>query len=232
MIFRGLEPVTLIDFPGHIATVLFTGGCNFRCPFCHNAALVLAPETLPRYEETDVLRLLEQRFGLVDGVVVSGGEPTLQAGLAGFLRQVRQLGLAIKLDTNGSRPNVLRALLDEGLLDYVAMDVKAPPEKYARLAGLPGLNLKEVEQSIALLRESEVACEFRTTVIPDWLVEEDVTEIACWLQGAKQFVIQQFRPQHTLDLSLEHAVPYPKQQFQAMADHASQWVGHVTVRGS
>lgn len=231
MIFRGLEPVSL-EFPGHVASVLFVGGCNFRCPFCHNASLVLAPDSLPRLEAADALQFLEQRAGWVDGLVVTGGEPTLQAGLAEFLRQVKRLGLAVKLDTNGSRPQVLRELLSEGLVDYVAMDVKAPPQKYPVLTGVPDLDCKCVAQSAAVLREGRVAYEFRTTLVPGLLLEQDVESIARWIAPASRYVLQQFRPLHTLDRALEKAVPYPRERLLAMLERVDRGRGWVSMRGA
>ncbi len=231
MIFCGWEPVSLIEFPDHISAVLFTGGCNFRCPFCHNVSLVLAPETQTRLPAAQVLQGLEQRRGLVDGVVVTGGEPTLHGGLVSFLRQVRRSGWAIKLDTNGSRPAVLRCLLDEQLVDYVAMDIKAPPGKYPLLAGTPAVNLRDIEQSIAMLQGGQVACEFRTTLVPGLLGEQDVEAIGRWIAGAKRYVLQQFRPGPTLSPELAQAVPYPMEYLQSLAGRMEMYFKEVIVRG-
>jgi pyruvate formate lyase activating enzyme len=256
---------SLIDYPDHIATILFVGGCNFRCPPCHNARLVLRPGEIPDISTDEVWAFLSRRAGLVDGVVVSGGEPTLQSDLAPFLRQVREQGSAgqsssklpalvpegdtakarspqvqergsdvrldVKLDTNGYRPDVLATLLDEGLVDYVAMDVKAPPYKYPLLAGRADLDLTRLEQSLSLLRDGEIPYEFRTTIVPGLLDEEDVEEIARWIAGAERYVLQQFRPLHTLDPALEALSPCPVERLQAMARRAGRWVTRVTVRG-
>jgi pyruvate formate lyase activating enzyme len=228
---------SLIDYTDHIATVLFVGGCNFRCPPCHNADLVLHPAEVPDLSIKEVRAFLARRAGLVDGVVISGGEPTLQSDLVPLLRQVRGWGagarLDIKLDTNGYRPDVLAALLDEGLVDYVAMDVKAPPQKYPLLAGraVDGLDLARLERSLSLLRDGDIPYEFRTTVVPGWLDEGDVEEIARWISGAERYVLQQFRPLHTLDPALEALSPYPVEQLQAMARRAHRWVNQVAVRG-
>ncbi|MEA3339006.1 MAG: anaerobic ribonucleoside-triphosphate reductase activating protein [Chloroflexota bacterium] len=232
MEIKGWIKTSLIDYPEHIATVLFTGGCDFRCPMCHNADLVLRPGELPTLPLEEVWEFLSRRAGLVDGVVITGGEPTLQPDLPSFLRQARALELDIKLDTNGHNPDILESLLDEELVDYVAMDVKAPPAKYPRLAGRPDLDLQRVERSVALLRGSGVPCEFRTTIVPGLLTEEDVEEIARWIAGAERYVLQQFRPLGALDPSLEKATPYPVERLQAMAERAGRWVNQVTVRGS
>ncbi|HEC35543.1 MAG TPA: anaerobic ribonucleoside-triphosphate reductase activating protein, partial [Anaerolineae bacterium] len=166
---KGWARTSLIDFQDHIATVLFTGGCNFRCPICHNCDLVLRPGELPDLSEAEVWAFLARRRGLVDGVVITGGEPTLQPDLIPFLRRLREQGLDIKLDTNGYRPDVLERLLSAGLVDYVAMDVKAPPEKYPLLAGRADVDVALVQRSIGLLRDSGVLYEFRTTVVPGLL---------------------------------------------------------------
>jgi pyruvate formate lyase activating enzyme len=222
---------SLIDYPEHIATVLFTGGCNFRCPSCHNADLVLRPGELPNLPQEEVTTFLSRRVGLVDGVVITGGEPTLQNDLSPFLRQVRKRGLDVKLDTNGYRPDVLAALLSEGLVDYVAMDVKAPPGKYPLLAGRDDVDTSRLERSIALLREGNLCYELRTTVVPGLLNEDDIEEIAHWIAGAERYVLQQFRPLHTLDPALEMVTPYPMERLRAMAQRAGRWVTQTAVRG-
>ena len=231
MRLKGWVRTSLIDYPEYIATVLFTGGCNFRCPSCHNADLVLRPAEMPDLPLDEVWAFLSRRVGLVDGVVVTGGEPTLQDGLIPFLRRVRERGLDVKLDTNGYRPDVLAALLDEGLVDYVAMDVKAPPEKYPLLAGYADLDVARLERSVALLQNSAISHEFRTTVVPGLLDEADVDEIARWIAGAARYMLQQFRPTGTLDPSLEAATPYSLERLREMAERANRWVVQATVRG-
>ncbi|MBN1979270.1 MAG: anaerobic ribonucleoside-triphosphate reductase activating protein [Anaerolineae bacterium] len=231
MEFKGWVRTSLIDYPDHIATVLFTGGCNFRCPMCHNADLVLRPGEMETIPQTEIWGFLRRREGLVDGVVITGGEPTIQPGLSPFLQQLKEANLDIKLDTNGYRPDILAALLNDGLLDYVAMDVKAPPDKYPILTGLPDMDVTRVAQSIALLKESGAAHEFRTTVVPGLLDENDVADIAHWIAGANQYALQQFRPVNTLDAELERASPYPTDALQAMARRANAWVSLVVVRG-
>jgi pyruvate formate lyase activating enzyme len=228
---KGWVRTSLIEYPDHIATVLFCGGCNFRCPPCHNADLVLRPEGMPDLPSEEVWAFLSRRARLVDGVVITGGEPTLQDEMIPFLRQVKERGLDVKLDTNGYRPDVLAALLDEELVDYVAMDVKAPVEKYRLLAGRDDLDVALLERSIALLRSSGLAHEFRTTVVPGLLDEDDVEEIARWISGAERYVLQQFRPLRTLDPTLEGVTPYPVERLRAIAGRAGRWVVRATVRG-
>lgn len=229
--FKGWARTSLLDFPGHIATVLFTGGCNFRCPMCHNADLVLRPAELPTLPLADVWQHLDRRAGKVTSVVITGGEPTLQPDLAEFLHAVRARGYATKLDTNGYAPDALAALLEAGLLDYVAMDVKAPPANYAQVAGLETVDLPRIERSLTLLRESGVAYEFRTTIVPGLLAPDDVAALAQWIAGAERYVLQQFRGGATLDPTLSATTPYPAAELHALADRIRQWLPQVTVRG-
>jgi pyruvate formate lyase activating enzyme len=193
MRLAGYQGTSLIDYPGRVAATLFAAGCNFRCPFCHNAELVL-PErvaTLARLDPDEVLCDLERRRDFVDGVVLTGGEPTLQEDLAAFAERVRALGFLVKLDTNGSRPRVVRALLDRGLLDYVAVDVKAPPARYSEFAG-DEARPADVEETVRAIRESELEYELRTTVAPG-LTAGDIAAIAEWIGPAKRYVLQLFR---------------------------------------
>lgn len=188
MRFGGLQKLTLLDFPGHVACTVFTQGCNFRCPFCHNSSLVLGTESL---DESEILAFLRKRQGLLDGVALTGGEPLLAADTGDFLKKVRDLGYLIKLDTNGSFPNRLEALLEAGLVDYVAMDIKNSPVHYATTAGADGF-LDAVSRSAALLMEGRVPYEFRTTVVDELHTPEDFHAIGQWLRGASQYFLQAF----------------------------------------
>lgn len=194
MQFHGFQKMTLLDFPGRVACTLFTGGCNMRCPFCHNAPLVTELDaSAERYEETEVLAYLTRRQGLLDGVCVTGGEPTLQSGLEGFLREVKRLGYAVKLDTNGTRPTVLAALVEAGLVDYVAMDVKNSPAKYAATAGVSEEELAGVFESMDYLLRGSVDYEFRTTVVRELHTVEDIAAIARRIKGAPRYYLQCFK---------------------------------------
>ena len=193
MLISGLQKMTLLDFPGLVACTVFTGGCNFRCPFCHNAALVL-PEQMDGGDRTaEALRFLETRRGLLEGVAVTGGEPLLQPDIADFLRRVREMGYQVKLDTNGSFPERLRSLVEEGLVDRVAMDIKNAPGLYARTTGLDRLDLAAVERSKDYLLEGHVAYEFRTTVVRGLHTAERLREAALWIGGAKEYYLQQYK---------------------------------------
>jgi pyruvate formate lyase activating enzyme len=230
MQIKGLVKTSIVDYPGKVATVVFVGGCNFRCPYCYNADLVLRPESLPDIAVGEVLRLLAERRGFVDGVVITGGEPTLQAGLADFFGEVKASGLAVKLDTNGYHPHSLQRLLQGGLLDYVAMDVKGPLGKYSLVAGRR-VDAKRIEDSIRLVLLSEVEHEFRTTVVPGMVGLEDVGAIAQSIAGARRYFLQQFRPSSTLAPQLVTRDPYPATVLEEMADAARRWVANVSIRG-
>ena len=186
----GLQKLTLLDYPGKVACTVFTGGCNFRCPFCHNADLVLTADGA-RIPLEEVFAFLAKRTGVLDGVCITGGEPTLQPGLEAFVRRVRALGLSVKLDTNGAAPAVLRRLLDEGLLDAVAMDIKNDREHYAAAAGV-AVDISAVERSAAMLLDGTMPFEFRTTVVRELHTVENMRAIGRWLQGPEPYFLQTF----------------------------------------
>jgi pyruvate formate lyase activating enzyme len=230
---KALLPASVIEYPGHIADVLYVGACNFRCPFCYNVELVLRPEQLPDLEEAGLLQHLRPRVGFVDALVISGGEPTLQPDLMSFLSEVRQTGLKIKLDTNGYRPAVLRQCLERGLLDYVAMDIKSSLGKYQQAAGVP-VAVKRVQQSIALVLHASIDSEFRTTVVPGLVDVEDVHAIVQLIAGAKRYYLQCFRPGPTvggLDYRSATVGPPTAELLQQMAALAAPWVQEVGIRG-
>ena len=184
----GLQKMTLLDFPGRVACTVFTVGCNFRCPFCHNRSLVVSP-AVPEFSQDDFFAFLRKRKGLLDGVAVTGGEPLLHPDMPAFLEKIRSLGFAVKLDTNGAFPDRLRAVLEAGLADYVAMDVKNSPEKYEQTAGAAGL-LPQVERSVALLLEGKTPFEFRTTLVNELHEASDFAAIGRWIAGAERYFIQ------------------------------------------
>ncbi|MBQ6317682.1 MAG: anaerobic ribonucleoside-triphosphate reductase activating protein [Oscillospiraceae bacterium] len=194
MFIAGMQKLTLLDFPGVVACTLFTAGCNFRCPWCHNAGLVLPEEASDRQLESgEVLSFLEKRKGVLDGVCVTGGEPLLHAELPDFLKRVKDLGYRVKLDTNGSFPERLEALVREKLADRVAMDIKNGPSRYAETVGLRNLDLSAVTASKDFLLSDAVDYEFRTTVVRGLHTAESLLEAADWIQGAKQWFLQQFK---------------------------------------
>lgn len=191
MLIGGLNKTTLLDYPGHVAATIFTGGCNFRCPFCHNAGLVLTPSSAEIYSEEDVFSFLKKRKNILQGVCITGGEPTLSADLPAFIEKIKETGYKVKLDTNGYRPEVLQNLLTEGLLDYVAMDIKNSPKKYVYTAGVE-LDFGKIRESIELLKTSGIDYEFRTTVVKELHNTDDFLQIAKWIKGCSKYFLQQF----------------------------------------
>lgn len=193
MTIEGLQKLTLLDYPGHTACTLFLGGCNFRCGYCHNYQLVLPPR-VSLMEEEEFLSYINKRKGLLDGVCITGGEPLIHRDLKDLLKKIKGAGLAVKLDTNGMFPERLGELLDEGLLDYVAMDVKNTPERYPETVRCKGLDFSAIEESVRLLMKSGIDYEFRTTVVEGLHTEKEIAEIARSLKGAKHWFLQQYRP--------------------------------------
>ena len=216
MTFSGFQKSDLVNYPGYVASTVFTCGCNFRCPYCHNPEFVVmgSDETYfgETYTEDEILVHLTKRRGFLDALVVSGGEPTLHPDLAAFLRKVKVIGLKVKLDTNGSRPKVVKALSEEGLLDYVAMDLKAPLEKYPQL----GFNSPQlIEETMKLLKESGIDHEFRTTCPKVFLQESDFPKMAK-LVGSSKWYLQTFNPSKTLDPAYNNVSSFSKEELSAI----------------
>ena len=210
MILGGLQKLSLIDYPGRIAATVFLCGCNFRCPFCYSSELVL-PEKIknqPRIPKKDFFDFLEKRKELLEGVVICGGEPTINKDLPQFCRKIKKLGYLVKLDTNGSNPEILKKLIEKKLIDYVAMDIKAPKRKYSQAAGKK-VDVNKIQNSIDILKENKVDYEFRTTIIPAVQTKEDLIEMAKWIKGAKKYYLQNFRAEKTIDPEFEKVKPYP-----------------------
>ncbi len=202
LVIGGFQPFTLSDFPGRPAAIVFTQGCNFRCPFCHNGALIPMDAPADQLVAVDsVLSTLAKRIGRLGGLVITGGEPTLQEGLAGFIREVRSMGFSIKLDTNGSRPWILKRLINEGLLDFIAMDIKAPPERYSSLSGCP-VDFDLIAKSINLIAKSQVEHLFRTTFVNALLNGDDIAAIRRLIPENSRYITQPFLAEHALDQGL------------------------------
>ena len=230
MLVSGLQKLTLLDYPGHVACTVFTAGCNFRCPFCHNASLVL-PERLGQdTDEEAVLAFLKKRQGILDGVAITGGEPLLHKDIPQFMEKIKALGYSIKLDTNGSFPDLLESILKNGLADRVAMDIKNSPEEYAKTAGVPGLDLANVERSKNLLLSGIVEYEFRTTTVKGIHTEESIAGAAAWIAGAKEYYLQQYKDSGDI-IDAEGLGAFNEQEMNALAAVAAQHVPAVKVRG-
>ena len=226
------EPLSLSDFPGRLSTTVFTVGCNFACPYCHNPELVTSMEDTPQLTEEAFFVFLERRRGKLNGVCITGGEPTLHADLAEFVERIRALGYAVKLDTNGSNPEMLGHLLETSSLDYVAMDVKAPPSRYGEMTGNP-YALALAEASIRLLAKRDTVHEYRTTILPLLFSEVDIDNIARMLPPESRYVIQNFVPTKTLDPNLVHARGFEPGDLETIADcmRLHYPLLHISTRG-
>lgn len=198
MLLHGLNKLTLLDFPGHIACTVFTGHCNLRCPFCHNASLVLFPETQPQLSEDEFFSFLKKRRGMLEGVCVTGGEPTLSPDLLSFLEKIKTFGCLVKLDTNGTNPALLRQAVDKGLVDYAAMDIKSSLARYGEAAGIPDFHTDAIRESADFLIHAGIPYEFRTTVVRELHDAAVFADIAHWLHGARAFYLQAFQPSDDL----------------------------------
>ena len=191
MLIKGLQKTTLLDFPGKVACTLFTGGCNFRCPFCHNASLVISPDMSDLISEEEFFSFLNKRKAILDGVCITGGEPLIQKDIEEFIIKIRELGFAVKLDTNGAYPDRLKSILDKKLVDYVAMDIKNQKEKYSLTCGTD-VDTDKISESIALLMRGDISYEFRTTVVRELHTPQDIAAIGEWIRGAKRYFLQSF----------------------------------------
>ena len=189
----GLNNTTLLDYPGKVAATIFLGGCNFRCPFCQNSSLVLHADREPELSQDEIFSFLEKRRGILEGVCITGGEPSLNDNLEEFIRKIRSLGYAVKLDTNGSRPYILKDLVRKNLLDKIAMDIKACPENYGNVSGLLYPDLDSIRESVDFLMEGHVDYEFRTTVVRELHTEKDFRKIGQWIKGAKAYYLQAYK---------------------------------------
>ena len=239
----GFHKTTLLDYPEHIAATVFTGGCNFRCPFCHNGELVLDPGAQPSITEEEVLSYLKKRREILQGVCVTGGEPTLQKDLKDFLGKIKELGYLVKLDTNGYRPGVLWDLLQNGLVDYVAMDLKASRKNYATAAGLKTMDLSRIEESIGILKSSGIPYEFRTTVVKGIHRVEEFENIGRWIAGCPVYYLQNYEENenclYRIQQTAENAgngnrdrfEAFSREELEQMAELAGKYVGKVALRG-
>lgn len=225
----GLQKLTLLDYPNKVACTIFTVGCNLRCPFCHNAALIPAAPEKASISEEDLGFFLKKRRSVLDGVVISGGEPLLQPDLPDFLKSLKDLGYAVKLDTNGSFPARLKAVCEDGLVDYVAMDIKSSPGRYNAAAGLRELDYGKIRESVDFLLRGEVPYEFRTTVVGGLHDEDVIKEIAASIQGAKKYYLQQFVDSGNLPGSGLYALSEP--ELSSFLKIVSPFVEFAALRG-
>ena len=228
MLINGILKLTLLDFPGHTACTVFTGGCDFRCPFCQNAALVLRADEQPVVGEDELFRLLEKRRGLLDGVCITGGEPTLQPDLLDVMREIKKRGFLVKLDTNGSRPSMIARAYEEGIVDKVAMDIKTCREKYSIVAGVP-VDMAPIEESVKLLMSHSGKYEFRTTVVRELHTRDDMAGAGQWIAGAEEYYLQGFKDSG--DIIEEGFSAYSKEEMEDILAAVRVSVPSAQLRG-
>ncbi|MDO4780957.1 MAG: anaerobic ribonucleoside-triphosphate reductase activating protein [Candidatus Saccharibacteria bacterium] len=225
----GVQKLTLVDYPGHVAAALFTAGCNMRCGYCHNPELVLPERLAPSIPLDDIFIFLEKRRGRLNGVVVSGGEPTVHEELPELCRLIKSLGYDVKLDSNGTHPAMLAEMIKQGWIDFVSMDIKGPLEKYIEIAARP-IDLAAIQESIRLLIDSGVGYEFRTTVVRQQLAVEDFIKIGQMIKGAKTFALQHFRPGKTLSPQFAEFDTFTEEEFAAARAIMERYVGQCIIR--
>ena len=263
-IIGGIQKTTLVDFPGKVAAIVFTQGCNFRCGYCHNPSLLAYPSlegglksvisgwginskthlhlTSKGESAKDFFSFLQTRIGKLDGVVITGGEPTLQSGLYDFIKKIKQMGFEVKLDTNGTNPQIIKHLIKDNLLDYIAMDIKAPLEKYPQIVNIVSLSegegvrervnfvLNNIQKSIALIMQSKIDYEFRTTVLKSQLSYDDFDQIGQMIKGAKIYYLQKFVPAEILDKKFLNEQTYTNEEFKTICQNLKKYIEFVDYR--
>ncbi len=227
---KGFVPTSMVDWPGKIISVIFLPGCNFRCSFCHNPELIFGYDKMEDIKIEDIFDYLKKRKEWIDGVCITGGEPTLHKNLPDFINLLSHMGYKVKLDTNGTNPKMLKKLIKNDLLDFVAMDIKAPLEKYSETTNVE-INKEDINESIDILKNGKINYEFRTTIVPDFIGEEEMRKIGKWLLGAKHYIVQQFRPINTLDSKFIEKKSYTPDELQKLADVIKPYVRECKVRG-
>ena len=228
MVIHGIQKLTLVDYPGHPAAILFTGDCNFRCPFCQNAPLVLSSSSEPVIADEEIFSFLTKRKGMLEGVVVTGGEPTLQKDLIPFLGRLKTLGYLVKLDTNGYRPDVLEKAMESGYVDYVAMDIKTSLDEYPVVAGIKNLDVSRIERSVELLKSGTVDYEFRTTVVEPLHHKENFEKIGELLKGCRRYYLQSFVDSG--NIIGKNCFPPSQEQLKNYLKTVSNYIESVSIR--
>lgn len=225
----GLNKTTLLDYPGHVAATVFLGGCNFRCPFCQNGDLVLKPEGRPAIEKEAVMAFLRKRKGVLTGVCITGGEPTIERGLEELIEEIKDIGYLLKLDTNGYCPEVIRKLTEKGLVDYIAMDIKNDLKKYGETVGIQGIDAGRIMDSIRWIINGKTDYEFRTTVVKELHGREDMSAIGKAIKGAKAYFLQGYQESGGVIAPGFHA--YGKEEMEELAEWVKPFVPNVQLRG-
>ena len=230
MKIKGMIEASFLDWDGKIVTTLFVPKCNFRCPYCQNWELIEHPENFEEIDFERIKKFLLSHKDFIDGVCVTGGEPTIYEDLPDFIKKIKELGFLVKLDTNGSKPRMIKKLIDEKLVDYIAMDMKAPFEKYDAAGGVK-VDVESIKRSIEIIMNSKIEYEFRTTAVPGITDESDIENIAASVRGAKKYVLQQFIPKNAMDEKLRNITPYKKDVFEKMMEKAKKYVKNARMRG-
>lgn len=227
---KGIQKTTLVDYPGKVACTFFLCKCSFRCPFCYNRDLVLNYKTIPEIKEDEILDFLKERKKWLDGVCITGGEPTVHGKrLADFIEKVKKLEYLVKLDTNGSNPKILRELINKKLIDYIAMDVKNSLENYDKSSGIK-VNIKNIKESIGMIKNNSIDYEFRITAVPALHTKEDMENIGKLLKGSKRFFIQQFKPLTTINKEFEKIEPFPVETLKEFKKILEKYINKVEIR--
>lgn len=229
MLINGFQKLTILDYPGKVACIVFTPGCNFRCPFCHNASLVTHIDKETYLDVDEVMDYLKKRQGLLDGVVITGGEPLLQNGIEEFIAGIKELGYSVKLDTNGSFPEKLISVVEKGLVDYVAMDIKNSKAKYGETVGVDDFDITPIEKSVELLLQNKVDYEFRTTVVDEFHTKDDIQDIVVWIKGTHKYFLQNFVDSG--DLIKPDLQPVSADLLKEMQKKAQEFIPSVEIRG-
>jgi len=229
MQINGFNKTTLLDYPRHLAATIFLGGCNMRCPFCHNASLVTNPGSQPIIPASEIFAHLSKRKNILEGVCITGGEPTLYADLPDFIKDIKDLGFKVKLDTNGTNPEMLKALAREHLIDYVAMDIKNSKEKYGLSSGIHDFNIKNINESISYLLSAPLDYEFRTTIVREHHTEQDMVFIGQWIKGAKAYYLQSYKDSE--DILSPGLSSHSKETLLSFTKLLTPYVNYVSLRG-
>ncbi len=231
IMIHAITETSFLDWDGQVVTVLYTAKCNFRCPFCHNWPLMEDPEKHPEMKWAEIKKFLKKHDDFLDGVCITGGEPTMEFGLEALMQEIKNMGLKVKLDTNGTRPDILKDLVKKGLVDYIAMDFKMPlDERYSKPAGLEP-DVKKITESVEFIINSGIDHEFRTTIVPTIHAKDDIVEIAKYLGNKEKYALQQFNPENTWDIELRDVKPLSQEEFMEIADACEKHVGKLVIRG-
>ena len=229
MVFHGFQKMTMLDFPGYVACTVFTPGCNFRCPFCHNSLLVTRMNDSEIYTEEDILSYLRKRQGVIDGICISGGEPLMHDDIFDFVKKVKELGFLVKIDTNGSYPEKLEKLIDSGNIDYVAMDIKNCPDRYGETVAIPDFDFEPVRNSVQILLQNKIQYEFRTTVVKEFHTPQDMVKIGELIHCAERYFIQHFiESEGNIQQGL---TPLIKEEMENLRLSVSRFVKNAELRG-